>query len=211
MTVCVCRRIRSKIFLYLLLNGIKKVLSFLLVLVFILQSSFANATISRQTVLLYSKTPYSLRVQSFDERKAPDLFSLGSILPDDAVQAIRDSHGGSIKLLPLQQEAIKAGILDPEREEFDHDVLLMGPTSAGKTDPAFWKALALYYKAKKDAEAKGGRPEGRYRSVFFEPSRALCAERARAFAEICEPLGIKVRVSNHDHSLDDADIVGGNL
>ncbi|MEM5871839.1 MAG: DEAD/DEAH box helicase [Candidatus Aenigmatarchaeota archaeon] len=92
-------------------------------------------------------------------------------------------RSGLAKLNPVQEEALRAGLLDGE------SLVVAAPTASGKTLIAEIAALNAIKKGKK--------------VVYIVPLRALASEKYSEFVEKYEPLGIKIALSMGD--LDSSD------
>ena len=101
---------------------------------------------------------------------------------DFVVKQVLEKSGFS-KLNPVQEEALKAGVLEGE------NLVLAAPTASGKTLVAEFAALNAI-------------KEGR-KVVYIVPLRALASEKYHEFKEKYEPLGIRIALSIGD--LDSSD------
>jgi len=93
------------------------------------------------------------------------------------------SRSGISKLNPVQEKALKAGILEGE------SLVLAAPTASGKTLVAEFAALNAIDQGRK--------------VVYIVPLRALASEKYHEFKEKYEPLGIRIALSIGD--LDSSD------
>lgn len=101
---------------------------------------------------------------------------------DSVVKQVLEKSGFP-KLNPVQEEALKAGVLERE------NLVLAAPTASGKTLVAEFAALNVI-------------KEGR-KVVYIVPLRALASEKYQEFKEKYEPLGIRIALSIGD--LDSSD------
>lgn len=101
---------------------------------------------------------------------------------DSVVKQVLEKSGFP-KLNPVQEEALKAGVLEGE------SLVLAAPTASGKTLVAEFAALNAI-------------KEGR-KVVYIVPLRALASEKYHEFKEKYEPLGIRIALSIGD--LDSSD------
>ena len=93
------------------------------------------------------------------------------------------SRSGILRLNPVQEKALKAGILDGE------SLVIAAPTASGKTLVAEFAAMNAIRKGRK--------------VVYIVPLRALATEKYHEFREKYEPLGIRIALSIGD--LDSSD------
>ncbi|UCC91225.1 MAG: DEAD/DEAH box helicase [Candidatus Aenigmatarchaeota archaeon] len=96
---------------------------------------------------------------------------------DSAVKQVLEKSG-FLKINPVQEEALKAGVLEGE------NLVLAAPTASGKTLVAEFAALNAIRKGTK--------------VVYIVPLRALASEKYHEFKEKYEKLGIKIALSIGD-------------
>lgn len=99
-------------------------------------------------------------------------------VPPRALTAIAQAEGDH--LLPLQEQAVWAGLLDGSQ-----NLLVVAPSSTGKTLIGEIAAVASAL--------------GRGRTLFCVPLRSMAEEKFGLFRERYEPLGLRVAIGTRDH------------
>ena len=152
-------------------------------------------------------------IESISEEIAQlDVHSLHRFgIPTKVLEAIVFEHGGDPRLLKLQAKGILAGVCDPHRL-LNSNGIISGPTGSGKTFLAEMRMLARYFEDKKsNAERKPRVDEGRGKTIYLVPMRAIGLEKLGYLSGLYGQFGIKVLYSDGDFRIHDGDILRGKF
>ena len=100
-------------------------------------------------------------------------------------------------LLPLQEKAVMAGLLDNFENNQAGNLLVSAPTSSGKSFCAEMAAMAAMLR--------------RERAIMLLPLKSIAEEKFEYFNRCYSPLGIKTIIATGDHPENDDDFLLGNF
>jgi helicase len=116
-------------------------------------------------------------------------------LPESIIDAWTSRQGDY--LLPLQEEAIKAGLLTAESDGRFPNLLISAPTSAGKSFCGEMAAVVSLLRREK--------------AVILLPLKSIAEEKHSYFRGSYQPLGIKTLIVTADHPENDARFANGDF
>jgi len=118
--------------------------------------------------------------------KLNDLLRFG--MPQSIIDAWKSRQGDY--LLPLQERAVRDGLLGMHDEEHPESLLISAPTSSGKSFCGEMAAIEALVK--------------RRRAVMLMPLKSMAEEKYRYFSDCYASLGIKTLIVTGDHPENDA-------
>jgi helicase len=138
-----------------------------------------------------------------------DLFYLERYgIPRKVLEVLAFEHGGDSSLLQLQHKGIQMGLCDREKM-LNTSGIIFGPTGSGKTLLAELRMLVRYFDERRNVESSSEHLQGKGKTIFLVPMKAIGLEKLRHFKHIYGRFGISVRYSDGDVRTDDGDILRG--
>ncbi len=125
--------------------------------------------------------------------KLNDLLRFG--MPQSIIDAWKARQGEY--LLPLQERAVKNGLLGLHDEDHPENLFISAPTSAGKSFCGEMAAIEALVKRRK--------------AVMMVPLKSIAEEKYRYFRECYHSLGIRTLIVTGDHPENDAAFQGGKF
>jgi helicase len=116
-------------------------------------------------------------------------------IPDSILEAWLKRQGDY--LLPLQEKAIRAGLLDYGQENEQRNLLISAPTSSGKSFCGEMAAIASLLRRKK--------------AVILLPLKSIAEEKYSYFTDCYRASGLKTIIATGDHPENDDDFQLGNF
>ncbi|SYZ74123.1 putative Helicase [Candidatus Zixiibacteriota bacterium] len=116
-------------------------------------------------------------------------------IPEMILDAWKNRQGEY--LLPLQEKAIRAGLLPHDRYGMAENLLISAPTSAGKSFCGEMAAMATLLKRKK--------------AVMLLPLKSIAEEKYEHFRTCYKNIGIRIIIVTGDHPENDIDFELGNF
>lgn len=128
-----------------------------------------------------------------EEMKLYDLLRYG--MPQSIIDAWKARQGEY--LLPLQERAVKNGLLGLHDENRPENLFISAPTSAGKSFCGEMAAIEALVKRRK--------------AVMMVPLKSIAEEKYRYFRECYNSLGIRILIVTGDHPENDASFQRGEF
>ncbi len=125
--------------------------------------------------------------------KLSDLIRYG--VPDSIIKTWQSRQGDY--LLPLQEKAIREGLLSIDDTEQSPNLLISAPTSSGKSFCGELAAIVSLLKRRK--------------AIMLLPLKSIAEEKYNYFREGYHDIGINVLIATGDHPENDADFELGNF
>ena len=93
-------------------------------------------------------------------------------IPKEVLEALVFEHGGDSKLLEIQSEGIRMGMLDQKKLLYTSGII-SGPTGSGKTLLAELRMLVRYFNERNCIESATGQHHKRDKTIFLVPMKAI--------------------------------------
>lgn len=131
-------------------------------------------------------------------------------IPGKVLEVLAFEHAGHAGLLDLQRRGIIMGLCDKDKL-LNASGIISAPTCAGKTLLAELRMLVRYFAEKRRVDAGGDPQQGKAKTVFLVPMKAIGLEKLRYFRDTYSQLGIKLCYSDGDVHSDDSAIMRGRF